>query len=52
MNRWAQGAMSAPQEQSMAVARCQMADEITTLDDDSISEFYRNNKGEANVREV
>jgi hypothetical protein len=25
----------------MAVARCQMADEIATLDDDSIAEFYR-----------
>jgi hypothetical protein len=28
-----------------------MADELATLDDDSISEFYRTNKGEANVRE-
>jgi hypothetical protein len=25
----------------MAVARCQMADEIATLEDDSIADFYR-----------
>jgi hypothetical protein len=28
----------------MAVARCQMADEIATLDDDWIAEFYRKNQ--------
>jgi hypothetical protein len=28
----------------MAVARCQMADEIATLEDDSIAEFYRTNQ--------
>jgi hypothetical protein len=28
----------------MAVARCQMADEIATLEDDSIAEFYRNSQ--------
>ena len=51
MNRWALGAVSTPQDQTMAVARCQMADEIVTLDDDSISQFYSNNKGESDVRE-
>jgi hypothetical protein len=28
----------------MAVARCQMADEIATLDDDWIANFYRKNQ--------
>jgi hypothetical protein len=28
----------------MAVARCQMAEEIVTLDDDWIANFYRNNQ--------
>lgn len=51
MDRWAQGQLASPQDQMMAVARCQMADEITTLDDDSISEFYRTTKGEAHVPE-
>jgi len=49
MDRWAKGEIT--QDQTMAVARCQMADEIVTLNDDSISEFYRNNKGESDVRE-
>lgn len=44
MEKWAQGALSPDSpELLMAVARCQMADEIATLDDDSIAEFYRNN---------
>lgn len=47
MDRWAQGQMVDSQDQLMAVARCQMADEIATLDNDSISEFYRSaTKGE------
>jgi hypothetical protein len=28
----------------MAVARCQMADELATLEDDWIAEFYRTNQ--------
>lgn len=45
MEKWAQGALSPDsQEALMAVARCQMADEIATLEDDSIAEFYRNNQ--------
>jgi len=42
MEKWAQGGYhpSSP-DGLMAVARCQMADEIATLDDDSIDEFYR-----------
>ena len=45
MDKWAQGALnpSSPEAQ-MAVARCQMADEIATLEDDSIAEFYRTNQ--------
>lgn len=41
MNRWASGAL-AGDDSLMAIARAQMADEIVNLDDDSISEFYRN----------
>ena len=51
MERWAQGAYPpANLNSTLAIARCQMADELATLDDDSISEFYRNNKeGTPNV---
>ena len=41
MSRWAQGALVGD-DSLMAIARAQMADEIVNLDDDSISEFYRN----------
>jgi len=41
MDKWAQGALTG-NESLMAIARAQMADEIVNLDDDSISEFYRN----------
>lgn len=41
MERWAQGALTGD-DSLMAIARAQMADEIVNLDDDSISEFYRN----------
>ena len=45
MDKWAQGALSPNSPESlMAVARCQMADEIATLEDDSIAEFYRNSQ--------
>ena len=51
MERWAQGAYQPTNPDSlMAVARCQMADELATLDDDSISEFYRNNGGQDAAR--
>ena len=46
MERWARGMFS--QMNLEAVTRCQMADELSTLDDDSISNFY---KGESNVRQ-
>jgi len=42
MEKWARGELNpASPEAMMAVARCQMADEIATLEDDSIAEFYR-----------
>ena len=42
MEKWAQGGYQPTSPESlMAVARCQMADEIATLDDDWIAEFYR-----------
>jgi hypothetical protein len=45
MEKWAQGALAPSSPESlMAVARCQMADEIATLEDDSIAEFYRNSQ--------
>ena len=40
MERWATGAIRAP-EDLMAMARCQCCLDIVELDDDSISEFYR-----------
>lgn len=40
MERWAQGALRAP-EDMMAMARCQCCDDIVKLGDDTISEFYR-----------
>lgn len=48
MERWAQGSLSGD-DALMAIARAQMADEIVNLDDDSISEFYRELKGDVNV---
>lgn len=48
MESWAQGRLS-QSDQIAAVARCQMADEIMTLDDDSIANFYAANKGESHV---
>ena len=45
MAKWAAGGYHPNNPESlMAVARCQMADEIVTLDDDWIAEFYRNNQ--------
>jgi hypothetical protein len=42
MEKWAQGSLPPDSPESlMAVARCQMADEIATLDDDSVDDFYR-----------
>jgi len=42
MEKWAQGALAPTSPEAlMAVARCQMADEIATLEDDSIADFYR-----------
>lgn len=41
MERWAKGALTGD-DSLMAIARAQMSDEIVNLDDDSISEFYRN----------
>jgi len=45
MERWAQGGLVG-EDSLMAIARAQMADEIVNLDDDAISEFYRNRNGE------
>lgn len=50
MERWANGALQEP-ESTMAMARCQMAHDIVTLDDDSISQFYRQTKGSEHVPE-
>ena len=48
MESWAQGRLS-QQGQIAAQVRCEMADEISTLDDDSIANFYAANKGEVHV---
>jgi len=45
MERWAQGGLIG-NDNLLAIARAQMADEIVNLDDDSISEFYRKQKKE------
>jgi len=45
MERWAQGKLSEV-DNLMAIARAQMADDIMTLDDDSISQFYQSFKEE------
>ena len=45
MERWAQGKLSEV-DNLMAIARAQMADDILTLDDDSISQFYESFKEE------
>lgn len=50
MERWAAGALKEP-ESTMAMAMCQMALDIVTLDDDSISQFYRQTKGSEHVPE-
>lgn len=51
MERWAAGGLK-DEENLMAVARCQMAEEIVTFDDDTISQFYRQTtKGSDDVRE-
>jgi hypothetical protein len=51
MERWAVGSVR-DEENLMAVARCQMAEEIVTFDDDTISKFYRQTtKGSDDVRE-
>lgn len=45
MDRWARGNLPPDSPDSlMAVARCQMAEELASLDDDAISDFYRNNQ--------
>jgi hypothetical protein len=42
MEKWAQGSLPPESPDNlMAVARCQMADELVTLDDDAIGQFYR-----------
>lgn len=52
MEKWAQGSLQPNSPDSlMAVARCQMADELTTLDDDAIPQFYRSNPIEEEVHE-
>jgi len=43
MERWARGGLIG-NDNLLAIARAQMADEIVNLDDDSISEFYRKQK--------
>lgn len=51
MERWAAGEFR-DEENLMAVAKCQMAQEIVTLDDDTISQFYRQTtKGSDDVSE-
>jgi hypothetical protein len=45
MEKWAQGKYPPESPEAlMAVARCQMADELATLEDDWIAEFYRTNQ--------
>jgi hypothetical protein len=45
MEKWAQGGLSGD-ENLMAIARAQMAEEIVDMDDEGIREFYRTFKGE------
>lgn len=45
MEKWAQGGYPPESPDSLlAIARCQMAEELATLDDDWIAEFYRNSQ--------
>jgi len=42
MEKWAQGGYHPQNPESvMAISRCQMAQELTSLDDDSIANFYK-----------
>lgn len=50
MEKWAQGALS-PNDNLMAIARAQMADEIVNLGDGDISEFYKSIKGESSAEQ-
>lgn len=45
MERWAQGKLHG-EDNLMAIARAQQADEIVNLDNDAISVFYRDRKGD------
>jgi hypothetical protein len=47
MERWARGFL-AGDDGLMALARAQMAADLVSLDDDSISKFYGNQKEEVN----
>jgi hypothetical protein len=48
MERWASGQLSGD-DNLMAIARAQQADEIVNLDADAIKEFYNNHKEETNA---
>lgn len=50
MERWATGSIQNPQEQIMAMARCQSLDELVGLEDDFVSEFYRQKPKEDDER--
>lgn len=50
MERWAAGSLREP-DSTMAIARCQMAEELVALSDEFISEFYRQTKGSEHVGE-
>jgi hypothetical protein len=43
MEKWANGALQ-DKEALLAMGRCQLADDLAGLDDDFISEFYRQTK--------
>jgi len=51
MEKWAIGGLQ-DKEELLAMGRCQLADDLAKLDDDYISEFYRQTtKGSDDVRE-
>lgn len=48
METWAAGGLQ-DKEALLALGRCQLADDLAGLDDDYISEFYRQRKGSESV---
>lgn len=42
MEAWAKGALKEPGMEEMAMARCQMVDDLVTMDSDWIADFYKN----------